>query len=90
MTKFDSIRFYYDSEVNTILKNVVDHPIVKTMINYTFPDLSDEQWKEQLVRTHSIRDFQANFIYFAMQRILENSSDGLTTSGFEKLEPNTS
>lgn len=90
MTKFDSIRFYYDSEVNTILKNVVDHPIVKSMMNYTFPDLSDEQWKEQLVRTHSIRDFQANFIYFAMQRILENSSDGLTTSGFEKLEPNTS
>jgi 1-acyl-sn-glycerol-3-phosphate acyltransferase len=42
-----------------------------------------------LLRTHSIRDFQINFAYHAIKKILEKSSDGLTTSGFEKLEPNT-
>ena len=89
MSKYDSIRFFYDSEVNPILKQVVHHPIVKAMMNYTFPDLNENQWKEQLVRTHSIRDFQANFIYPALQQVLKNSSEGLTTTGFEKLEPNT-
>jgi hypothetical protein len=89
MSKYDSIRFFYDSEVNPILKQVTHHPIVKAMMNYTFPDLNENQWKEQLVRTHSIRDFQANFIYPALQQVLKNSSEGLTTTGFEKLEPNT-
>jgi 1-acyl-sn-glycerol-3-phosphate acyltransferase len=43
-----------------------------------------------LIKTHSIRDFQCNFIYQSVQKVLEKSSDGLTTSGFEKLEKNTS
>jgi len=41
------------------------------------------------MKTHSIRDFQCNFIYHSVQKVLEKSSDGLTTSGFEKLEKNT-
>jgi 1-acyl-sn-glycerol-3-phosphate acyltransferase len=59
-------------------------------MNFTFPDVADEVWKEQLKKTHSIRDFQCNFIYQSVQKILEKSSEGLTTSGFENLEPNTS
>ncbi|WP_445714697.1 1-acyl-sn-glycerol-3-phosphate acyltransferase [Flavobacterium sp.] len=90
MTKFDSIRPYYDSEVNEALKSLLHHPMMKAMMDFTFPELEDEVWKEQLSRTHSIRDFQVNFVYQSIQRVLERSSEGLTTSGFEKLEPNTS
>ena len=63
---------------------------MKALMNFTFPDTSDEIWKEQLLKTHSIRDFQCNFIYQSVQRVLAKSSDGLSTSGFEKLEKNTS
>lgn len=90
MTKFDSIRPYYDSEVNEALKSLLHHPMMKAMMDFTFLELEDEVWKEQLSRTHSIRDFQVNFVYQSIQRVLERSSEGLTTSGFEKLEPNTS
>ena len=90
MTKFDSIRPYYDSEVNEALKSLLHHPMMKAMMDFTFPEVEDEVWKEQLSRTHSIRDFQVNFVYQSIQRVLERSSEGLTTSGFEKLEPNTS
>lgn len=90
MTKFDAIRPYYDSEVNEALKSLLHHPMMKAMMDFTFPDMEDEDWKEQLSRTHSIRDFQVNFVYQSIQRVLERSSEGLTTSGFEKLEPNTS
>lgn len=90
MTKFDSIRPFYDSEVNEALKSLLHHPMMKAMMDFTFPELEDEVWKEQLSRTHSIRDFQVNFVYQSIQRVLERSSEGLTTSGFEKLEPNTS
>lgn len=90
MQRFDAIRPFYDSEINEALHGVVNHPMMKTMMNFTFPDVEDEVWKEQLKKTHSIRDFQCNFIYNTIQKVLEKSSEGLTTSGFEKLEPNTS
>ncbi|MDN3675607.1 1-acyl-sn-glycerol-3-phosphate acyltransferase [Flavobacterium branchiarum] len=90
MQKFDAIRPFYDSEVNEALHGVANHPIMKAMMNFSFPELEDEVWKEQLKRTHSIRDFQCNFIYQTIQKVLERSSEGLTTSGFEKLEKNTS
>lgn len=90
MQKFDAIRPYYDAEVNEAIHKVVHHPMMKALMDFTFPDVPDEEWKEQLKRTHSIRDFQCNFIYQSVRKVLERSSDGLSTSGFEKLEKNTS
>ncbi|VXB17635.1 conserved hypothetical protein [Flavobacterium sp. 9R] len=90
MQKFDSIRPFYDTEVNDALSDVIQHPMMKALMNFSFPEVADEVWKEQLKRTHSIRDFQCNFIYQSARKILEKSSEGLTTSGFEHLEKNTS
>ncbi|WP_276978548.1 1-acyl-sn-glycerol-3-phosphate acyltransferase [Flavobacterium filum] len=90
MSKFDTIRPYSDTEVNEGIRSVVHHPMMKALMNFTFPEQEDSVWKEQLVRTHSIRDFQINFVYHSIQKVLHRSSEGLTTSGFEKLEKNTS
>ena len=90
MSKFDAIRPFYDTEINDAIQNVVDHPMMKALMNFTFPDVADEIWKEQLRRTHSTMDFQCNFIYKSLRKVLEKTSDGLTTSGFEKLQKNTS
>ena len=90
MSKFDTIRPFYDAEVNEGIQSTVNHPMMKALMNFTFPDLDDAIWKEQLKKTHSIRDFQCNFIYHSIQKVLEKSAESLTTSGFEKLEKNTS
>jgi 1-acyl-sn-glycerol-3-phosphate acyltransferase len=89
MSKFDHIRPFYDSEVNEAICSVVHHPMMKALMSFTFPDVEEFVWVEQLKKTHSKRDFQANFIYYAVQKVLEKSSDGLTTSGFERLEKHT-
>ena len=90
MQKFDAIRPFYDTEINEAIHSVINHPMMKALMNFTFPGVADEVWKEQLKKTHSIRDFQCNFIYQSVQRILEKGSEGMTTSGFEKLKKNTS
>lgn len=90
MQKFDAIRPFYDAEINEAIQKVVHHPMMKALMNFAFPDVDDEVWKEQLKKTHSIRDFQCNFIYKALMQVLEKTSEGLTTSGFDKLEKNTS
>jgi 1-acyl-sn-glycerol-3-phosphate acyltransferase len=90
MTKFDAIRPYYDAEVNQAIHKNINHPILKAMMNFTFPEDATQDWKNQLKKTHSIRDFQCNFIYQCIQKVLQKTSEGLSTSGFEKLEKNTS
>ncbi|EIA09812.1 1-acyl-sn-glycerol-3-phosphate acyltransferase [Flavobacterium frigoris] len=86
MQKFDAIRPFYDSEINDAILKVINHPMMKALMNFSFPDVEDTVWKEQLRKTQSIRDFQCNFIYHSIRKIIEKSSDGLTTSGFEKLK----
>ena len=90
MSKFDKIRPFYDAEVNDAIRASLHHPMMKALVDFAYTNTEESVWKEQLLRTHSIRDFQINFAYHAIKKILEKSSDGLTTSGFEKLEPNTS
>jgi glycerol-3-phosphate O-acyltransferase len=90
MSKFDSIRPFYDAEINAGIQDTVNHPMMKALMDFTFPEIEDAVWKEQLKKTHSIRDFQCNFIYQSIKKVLEKSSEGLTTSGFETLEKNTS
>jgi 1-acyl-sn-glycerol-3-phosphate acyltransferase len=90
MSKFDAIRPFYDAEVNDAIKASINHPMMKALMNFSFPDVDDAVWMEQLKKTHSIRDFQCNFIYNSVQKVLEKTSEGLTTSGFEKLQKNTS
>lgn len=89
MSKFDAIRPFYDSEVNQAIQQSINHPMMKSLMDFAYPGIDENFWKGLLLRTHSIRDFQINFAYNAVKRVLEKSSEGVTTSGFEKLEPNT-
>ena len=90
MSKFDSIRFYHDEEVPKVLQNIAHHPMVKSLIDYTFPEYSDTQVNELVNSIHSIRDFQSKIIYHTLQQVLKNTSEGLSSSGFENLDDNTS
>lgn len=90
MSAFEDIRPYYDTEVNDAIREIIDHPMLKAMMNFTFPEDKDQSWKNLMLHCHSIRDFQINFIYPSIQKVLAKSSSGLTTSGFEKLEKNSS
>jgi hypothetical protein len=89
MSQFDSIRPFYDAEVNAAIREIVDEPMLDAMMQFTFPEDPTKSWKDRMKHTHSLRDFQINFIYPAVRKVLEMSSEGLTVGGFEQLEPNT-
>ncbi|MDH6250326.1 1-acyl-sn-glycerol-3-phosphate acyltransferase [Chryseobacterium sp. H1D6B] len=89
MSKFDEIRPFYDSEVNEALSGIARDPMMKALMSFTFPDIDEEVWLEQFKNIHSVSDFQHNFIAHTIRQILEKSSEGLTTSGFDQLDKNT-
>lgn len=90
MSKFDDIRSFDDSEVNEAVKSIIRHPMMKALMNFTFPDSEEEIWSQKLKETYSIGDFQKNFISHTIRKILETSSQGMTHSGFNDLDKNTS
>lgn len=90
MATYDDIRFFNDEEVVIALQSAVRHPMIKTLFQFTFPDKSYEEVKEIILACKSINDFQRDVISITVERILEETSAGLTTSGFENLDPSQS
>jgi 1-acyl-sn-glycerol-3-phosphate acyltransferase len=89
MSKFDQIRFFDDSEVNEALLGIARDPMMNALMSFTFPDTDKKIWREQFKNIHSVSDFQHNFIAYTIRQILAKSSEGLTTSGFDKLDKQT-
>lgn len=86
MTNYDDIRFYNDKEVQAALREYVKHPMIKALLQFTFPDVSFEKIEEKVLECRTIRDFQTKIIYQTVQKVLERSSEGLSYSGFENLK----
>lgn len=90
VSNFEEIRFYHDNEVHPALKQYVKHPMVKALLQFTFPEKPFEEIEEIALACNSIRDFQTKIIYSSVQRVLEKSSEGLSYSGFDKLKSDES
>lgn len=86
MSKFDAIRPFYDQEVNEALRGIAKHPMMKTMMQFTFPDRDEKDWQAQFENINSISEFQSQIIAETVRQILERSSEGLTYSGFDALD----
>ena len=85
---FDDIRPYNDSEIGAVLKRLLSKPSFFLMMEALFPEISRDQVVEKIQAIGSVRDFQATIISDTLERILENSSQGLTIEGLENLDPN--
>lgn len=85
MNKND-ISFYTDEEVHGRLRGIQSNPMMQVLLNYTFPNKQPEEIAAVLDACRSTRDFQAKIIYPALQRLLRETSDGLSTGGFDRLE----
>lgn len=88
MSKYDDIRFFNDAEVQIALKSAVRHPMIKALFQYSFPKKDYEEVKEIILACKSINDFQRDVICRTVERVLEESSAGLSTTGFDSLDPN--
>ncbi|MDZ7878417.1 MAG: glycerol acyltransferase [Saprospiraceae bacterium] len=89
-SKFNHIRPFYDGEVNEAIKSVIHDPMMTAIMRFTFPNTTDEAWQKKLLSIHSTQDFQGQIVSKILSRVLTESSEGLTTSGFDKLDKNTS
>jgi hypothetical protein len=89
---FDDIRPFNDSEVNHYLKLLLEDENFQHILKFIFEDQSKiDQIKLLLANVHTVKDLQLQFVYHLVNDlILKKSTDGLTCSGLENLDKNTS
>jgi 1-acyl-sn-glycerol-3-phosphate acyltransferase len=90
LASYDDIRFFNDAEVVVALKSAVRHPMIKELFNYTFPQKTQEEINEIVLNCNSINDFQRDVISVTVNRVLDETSAGLTTTGFDQLDKDQS
>lgn len=88
-TKFDAIRPFYDHEVHQALQSVSHDPMMYAIMRFAFPEKSDAAWQQHLMSIDNTQAFQGEIVATILERVLAESSEGLTTSGFEKLDKQT-
>jgi hypothetical protein len=83
---FDEIRPYQDQEVGDIIKELVQQDFFIPLIKKLYTGTDPERIKASFSRISSIHDFQSRVIYPVLKNLLGSTSEGITFTGFEKLD----
>ena len=83
---FDAIRPYEDNEIQAVFDRLIDEPVFIEFIQFLYPDRKAEAFVEDLSKLKSLRDFQQCVIVPYLQSIVDNSTNGITSSGWENIE----
>jgi len=88
MTIFDDIRPFNDKEVQAALKEIIHHPFLKSIMEFSHGFELKDHWKEDLLAISTVTDFQEKFSYPATLKVLEKSAEGFSISGLDLLNKN--
>ena len=84
---FEDIRPYNDEEINPALKRITSVPIFGKILDYLFPDRPNEEIISEIHTITSAIEFQKVFMHAAIRSIVKQTSNGLTCSGFDNIDP---
>lgn len=89
---FDDIRPFDDSEVKHYLGLLLEDENFENILKFVFKDQSKvDQAKFAIANISTVKDLQLKFMYRLIEDlILKKSTDGLSSSGLDRLDKNTS
>ena len=84
---FEDIRPYYDNEARAVMRRLQHDPLFMQLVNHLWPTMTEEEAFAKADKVTSNMAFQLEFMHQAIRVIVSRSSAGLTSSGFENLDP---
>ena len=93
MTKeqdFESIRPYQDHEIQEVFKRLKEETSFMNLIGFLFPELSPQDFINKMMQIKSIRQFQQEVVSPYVKDVIKNTTQGVTSEGLDKLDPNES
>lgn len=89
LTEYDDIRPYTDEETPEIIKLLLADAVFERVMKRLFPDPEiDRKMRQILSEVKTINQLQQTIVYNFVEKIIHETTDGLTTSGLENLEKN--
>ncbi len=85
---FEMLRPYYDEETKEVMKRIAVDPVYHKAMAYLWPGISEAEAREKALGITSPYEFQTGYMRHAIWTIVNTTSDGLSYSGIEKLDPN--
>jgi hypothetical protein len=85
LNQFDSIRPFYNSEVQDAIQRLLLEPSFHAALMYVFPEVSPEMVAEKLRGIHSVEAFQEEIVSHAVSTIIRSSTSGVRTKGLDEL-----
>lgn len=83
---FDEIRPYIDEEVPAVMTRIVKERGFLNFIKTFFPEHSTKTIIGKLLEVSTIAEFQRNWVYPLVHRIIQKTINKLTVSGLENLD----
>lgn len=87
--EFDQIRPYYDHEVQPVIQRLVTKPSFHVLFRHLFPGLPPEAIARQMADICDTATLQERVISKMVRNMLDQSSEGVTVSGLDALNPAT-
>ena len=85
-SEFDDIRPYDDGEIPEAMQRIAEWDLFPQVVRFIYPDRDIEEARQSLLKTASVRDFQASFMRDAICRIITETTDGFTFGGLHNLK----
>jgi len=86
--KFADIRPYHPAEVPPAVARMIKNPQFQIAVDYLFDKRESQQIYQDLTKVKTGFEFQKVFMYKAINRVLELTSDGLSLSNVSRLRNN--
>ena len=80
--EYDSIRPFRDDEIAPAIERIVSNNKFQSVLEFLFTD-EQEKYRNAFAQAKTVKEVQRNFMKPVIHKILDKSSDGLSTSGFE-------
>lgn len=87
---FDLLRPYFDSESKEVMERIAQYETYHKAMAFIFPTMSKEEIIKKALDTKSPYEFQTGYMRHAIWSIVNQSANGLTWSGIDKLDKDKS
>lgn len=85
--EFDSIRPYTDAEIPAAMQRIADSEFLPQVAAFIFPGIPLDAVRSHIRKVTNVAEFQHNVMQQAVDQVLAKTTQGLSVSGLENIDP---
>ncbi|MEN8119829.1 MAG: acyltransferase [Bacteroidota bacterium] len=85
LLEFDKIRPFNDSEVPDAINKIINEEQFKDILSFLYRNKNIDEVIQMFKKIKTVSEFQSFFSHYAVREIIRQTSDGLSSSGINKL-----